>query len=135
MNNDGCSILVPDQKAGLQSQSGAALLLTMILMLLFSLLTLGLYELLQTSTQITGNHRLDLRTSYVADAGAEAAINELRNDPEWGGFGPTPFGGGTYEVVVSYDDSGTPPIVTIESTGTISGFQRKLIVEIEITGL
>ena len=125
-------MLGPDQKAGLQSESGAALLLTLILMLVFSLLTVSLYELLQTSIQITGNHRLDLRTTYIADAGAEAAINELRIDPEWAGpISVTPFAGGAYEVVVVSNDPG-PGDVEILSTGTISGFQRRLRVIINV---
>ena len=122
--NGRCFILVPEQKTGLQSESGAALLLTLILMLVLSLLTVSLYELLQTSTQITGNHRLDLQTTYIADAGAEAAINELRDDPSWNtGFSATSFGGGTYEVTVINPGSGD---VEIQSTGTLFGFERKL---------
>lgn len=135
-------MIILKQKTDLQNERGAALLLTMILMLVFSLLTVSLYELLEASTQITGNHRLELRTTYIADAGVEDAINELREDINWDSGFPDPGvefpagSGNTY--TVSVDDvviTPNPAIAArkyIVSTGTIAGFQRRLEVYVDL---
>ena len=128
----------PISRNGLRNESGVALLLTMMLMLLLSLLTVSLYELLQASAQITGNHKLDLQTTYIADAGVEDAINELRDDPEWTTPDPmiVSFSDGQYEVnILSNVPDPNPGIfrkVKIRSDGTVSGFQRRLEVEVDI---
>ncbi len=123
-----------------RNEHGAALLLTLILMLVLSLLTVSLYELLQASTQITGNHRLELRTTYIADAGVEAAINELRVDPSWvdagGVFIDVAFGDGTYTVNILNNDFSLDPTIFREadiiSTATVFSFQRKIEAHVAI---
>ena len=133
-------MMVTNRKTDVQNERGAALLLTMILMLVLSLLTVSLYEMLQASTQITGNHKLELRATYIADAGVEDAINRLRNTPTWAGTIPSeefPAGSGnTYVVDVDNSPSelGTPVLreATITSTGTLSGFQRALSVHVHV---
>ena len=102
------------RKADLNNECGAALLLTMILMILFSLLTLSMFDLLSTSTQISGNQRQDLTTVYIADAGVEHAIKELRADPKpsYGlitGAVTFPSGGdGKYEAAISLESPSFP---------------------------
>ena len=119
-----------------QSERGAALLLSVMLMVVLSLLTITLFELLTASTQITGNHRLEIRTLYIADAGVEAAINELRGNPDWSdGFADIDFGDGKYTVDVFDADPTNPAIYDekdIASTGTIDGFDRKISVHVKI---
>lgn len=119
-----------------QSERGAAMLLSIMLMVVLSLLTITLFELLTASTQIAGNHRLEIRTLYIADAGVEAAINELRDDPTWGtGFTDIAFGDGKYTVNV-FDAAPTNPAIYDEkdiiSTGTIGGFDRTVSVHVKI---
>ena len=128
-------------KADLQSERGAALLLTMILMLVFSLLTVSLYELLEASTQIAGNHIQDLKAVCAADAGVEDAINQLllveatrdSTDPVvvTGGLSS----GGTYTATIM--DAATPnPTFSHEkdivSTGTFLGVTRQIETHIGI---
>jgi len=127
----------PTGYTALRNESGVALLLTMMLMLMLSLLTMSLYELLQTSVQITGNYELDLQTTYIADAGVEGAINELRYDPGWTtGFSNVSFSDGTYGVTILSNvldpNPGIFRKVKIRSDGTMSGFQRRLEVEVSI---
>ncbi len=130
-------MLARKSKAVLQSESGAALLLVMILMVVFSLLTLAMFDLLKTSTQISGNHKRDLRTIYIADAGVEDAINQLRENPDLAVdaanpviIGPTSFADGTYTTTIKY--AGIPLSPTfhsqkdIESTGTLHGLSRTI---------
>lgn len=126
-------------KPDLRDEGGAVMLLTIMLMVVFSLLTVTLYELLKVSTQISGNHRLDVRTIYVADAGVEDAINALRADPGIDNDANYEFTGtltdGTYSVVVEdcertgmsiYDEA------DITSTGTLSNYQRKIKAHVKI---
>lgn len=134
-------MMLTNRKTDIQNERGAALLLTMMLMLVLSLLTVSLYEMLQASTQITGNHKLELKASYIADAGVEDAIDRLRDAPGLTGDFSVEFpagSGNTYavEVVRNVDVSGlgSPVIreVVITSTGTSSGFSRKLQVHLHI---
>ncbi|MFC1717353.1 PilX N-terminal domain-containing pilus assembly protein [Candidatus Poribacteria bacterium] len=127
----------PTSNAALRNESGAALLLTLMLMLVLSLLTVSLYELLQTSSQITGNHRRELKTTYIADAGVEDAINILRSNPYEIAqtFPVVSFGNGEYEVTILSNepvDAGILRGVDIRSVGTLSGFRRAIEAHIQI---
>lgn len=127
-------MLALDQKNELQNERGVALLLTMILMIVLSLLTVSMFELLKASTQIAGNHKQDLQAMFIADAGVEDAINQLRNVPTLADP-PAPdltlaavdFAGGSYTVTIK--DTGTTNAVffrekDITSTGTFRGVTR-----------
>ena len=101
MNRVDSPTVILTRRFHLQEQRGAAMLLSIMLMVVLSLLTITLFELLTASTQITGNHRLEIRTLYIADAGVEAAINVLRDAPDESDDIPeTVFGDGTYTVLV-----------------------------------
>ena len=94
------------QEIKLRDERGAALLLSIMLLVLFSLLTVSMFKMLSITGQITGNHRDDLKAICSADAGAEDAIDQLRIDPTLGDGGiPHVFAGslttgGTYQVVI-----------------------------------
>ena len=131
-------MLLPNRKIEPGDERGVALILTMMLMVVFSLLTLGMFNLLTTSTQISGNHRLDLRTTYIADAGMEDAINELRDSPDSldGSTFSESFEDGTYTVTVE-NAPVTNPVAfyrekDITSKGTISGFERTIVAHVVI---
>ncbi len=129
-------MLALDQNGSLRDERGAALLLTIILMMVLSLLTVTLFELLQASTQIAGNHRQDLQAINTADAGVEDAINRLRIDPDdTAAFSGDLSGGtyGTYEVSIA---TVADPVFyrerLITSTGTFRDITRTLNVHIGI---
>jgi Tfp pilus assembly protein PilX len=127
---------VRNHKIFLGEESGVVLIITMSLMIMFSLLTLGMFDLLKSSTQISGNHKTDLQTVYIADAGVEDAINELRKDPTLADdadydIASTSFADGTYTAKITNVDI-DPPTPTfiremdIESTGTLNGYSRTI---------
>ena len=130
---------VRNHKIFLGEESGVVLIITMSLMIMFSLLTLGMFDLLKSSTQISGNHKTDLQTVYIADAGVENAINELRKDPTLADDAALPypiatdtsFADGAYTVKIT-DVNTSPPTPTfiremdIESTGTLRGYSRTI---------
>jgi hypothetical protein len=124
-------MLALSSKFKLNCEKGSALLLVIILMVVFSLLTVSMFELLRASTQISGNYRRDLRAFYIADAGIEDAISRLRLNPDMGTVQDTveTFGDGNYEMdiyAVSYPDPSPSiyAIYRIVSTGTIGGLKR-----------
>jgi Tfp pilus assembly protein PilX len=123
-------MLVWGRKTVLQSERGVALLLTLMLMVVFSLLSVSLFEMLKASTQISGNHRFDLKATYIADAGVEDAINRLRINPDLGNSTFTgTLAGSTYSVTITDGSPSNAAIYDekdIESTGTVNDFSRTI---------
>lgn len=133
-------IMIPVQAANLQNERGVALLLTIMLMVVFSLLSVSLFEMLKASTQISGNHRLELRTLYIANAGVEDTIKRLcdADEVDWDNFvrglidpPEVSFAGGKYDpdiYVISTEIPDPSPSIygryRIVCTGTIGDFKR-----------
>ncbi len=121
--------------ARMEGQSGAALVVALIVMSLLALLTINSLDMLTINVQIAGNHAHELQASYIADAGIEDAIDRLRDDPNWdAGLQNVelPAGSGN-SYTVEIDNSEYPSII-ITSTGTAANFQRSLEAEVKITG-
>jgi Tfp pilus assembly protein PilX len=118
-----------------KGQHGAALVIALIVMTMLSMLAIGSLEMLTLNIQIASNHMHDLQALYIADAGMEDAIMELRSDSSWDtGFTDKEFpvgSGNTYTVTIDNSDS---PSIVITSTGIVSDFQRSLEAQVEITG-
>ena len=110
-----------------KEQRGAALVVALIVMAVLALLTVSSLDMLTVNVQIAGNHELELKASYIADAGVEDAIDRLRDDPTWdAGLTDVEFPAGsghTYTVAI---DNSTYPLIVITSTGTVPNFQRSL---------
>ena len=121
-----------------KDESGAALVIAMILMLALVVFTLSAFELLTASVQISGNHKNDSQALYVADAGIEDAIYQLRLDRNWNtGFTDKDFSGNSYTVSVTpviTDGLGNQVVVDVESAGTAGNFTRAIIARIKIVG-
>ena len=137
-SNTGRPTLVGIYHLAPKEQRGAALIIALIVMTMLSMLTISSLEMLTISVQISGNHVHDLQALYIADAGVEHAISMLRTNPTVpsGIYGPVEFpvsSGNTYTMTIanSYLSDGT---ANITSTGTVSNFQRALVVMVEITG-
>lgn len=139
-------MLALSSKLKMNCERGSALLLVTILMVVFSLLTVSMFELLRASTEISGNYRLDLRALYIADAGIEDAISRLRSDPDpanWVDPGeitlPT---GEKYKMDVYFLSSEYPDpspsmqaLYRIVSTGTIGGLERAIEVYVQFVAI
>jgi Tfp pilus assembly protein PilX len=66
------------QRINTKSEKGIALILALILMTLIFLLTLSAFEMVTVNTQIADNQIRDLQALYVAEAGIDDAIYQLR---------------------------------------------------------
>jgi Tfp pilus assembly protein PilX len=114
-------------------KKGVALLLALFTLVLASLLAISFMDLTTTDLQITDNLYRKNQALYLADAGVEYAIYQLRNDKNWNKTKKPidlPSGSGnTYSVTYS-STSGTitsvgalnsGPQVTLEAKVSVSG--------------
>jgi type II secretory pathway component PulK len=123
------------QRNKLNNERGVALILAMMVMVALSLLTVNSFEMLSGSISISRNHKDDLQALYVAEAGIEDAIIQLRYDRNWGvGFlDGKDFNGNKYIVEIE-NPSGSQDIVKITSTGKVGNFSRVLEAQAKIIG-
>lgn len=114
------------------TERGAALLLTLIVMITLISVVGGYLGFVQYSTRSTGAQIVDSQAIYLADAGLHKAIwNILTPVPQggWGKFGAggsrqedASLGAGTYSVTASR----TGNIYTIDSIGTVEAISRRV---------
>ena len=114
-------------------KKGAALLLAIFSLILISLLVVAFLEVTTIDLQIISNHLMRNHALYIADAGIEYAISQLRINDNWKKT-PRPIelpagSGNTYDVTYS-DVSGK-----INSKATLtSGQEIYLEAKISIKG-
>ena len=98
-------------------------------MLFISLIVVAFLDIVTIDQKIATNQIWDSQASFIADAGVETAIYELRLDNTYSGTGGDvefPSGSGdTYNVTVSGS--------IITSTGTIGDFSRTVEVNFSLT--
>jgi len=128
--NQVCLPFIPGKK----QESGVALIISLFVLFLTSVLIVAFLESLTTDLQITKNHSSELEATYIAEAGVEDALYELKQDSSWNaGFTDKLFpedSSSSYTVTI--DDSSYPEI-TITSTATLaSGYQRTLSATVEV---
>ena len=102
----------------MERKEGIALILGMFTMLFVSLLVVVFLDMVTIEQKISTNQIRTLQATYIADAGVEEAVYQLRQDDEWSGTGGDvefPSGSGN-SFNVSLDDN------TIISTGTVGNF-------------
>jgi len=112
---------------------GMALLLALFTLTITSLLVVAFLELTTTDLQITSNHFDKNQALYIADAGVEYAISQLKNNRSWSGTpGPIEFpagSGNTYSVtytstsgkIVSAARLSSGPQVTLQAKVNVRG--------------
>ncbi len=115
-----------------KQESGVALIISLFVLFLSSVLIVAFLGSLTTDLQITKNQVSALEATYIAEAGVEDALYELKQDSSWNaGFTNKTFpddSGSIYTVTIS----GYPEI-TITSTATLaSGYQHTVTATVEI---
>ena len=106
----------------IQSNRGSALLITLCLMGMMTLLALGALKNSNTDMELSFNNENSERAFYIADAGAKRAVYQIRTDTTWRtGFNNVGFSGGTYNVQLtdSTTNSALGDTILISSTGDI----------------
>jgi len=113
----------------IKSNRGSALLITLCLMGMLSLVALAALKNSNTDMELSFNNENSERAFYIADAGAKRAVYEIKTDSSWRtGYNNIGFSGGTYTVQV--DDSSTNAAlddsIVITSTGEILNANSKV---------
>lgn len=100
-----------------------------------TLFAVAMWELMTTDLEIITNHTRSMQSLYIADAGIEDAIYNLRQDKNWNtGFTDKTFplgSGSTYTVAVVDAPYGN----TLTSIGKIANFERKIVSYVLVSGL
>ncbi len=108
-----------------------ALLITVFVIALLSVLVMGMLQINTEETQLMQNQIFAAKALTIAEAGLNDAFSQIRTSRDWSsGFSNKSFEGGSYTVTVT----GTLPNRTIESTGTTSqGFVARLDADVTIS--
>lgn len=113
-----------------QRHNGSVLLIVIFLASLMSVLVIGMLQINTEELQLMRNQINVSESLATAEAGLNHALAEIRADENWStGFTSQSFNGGSYTVAVS----GSPPILTLESTGTSAhGFLTRIEAELNV---
>ena len=114
-----------------RKENASVFVLSLVVMTILFTVGVGYLHSVKRSAGITADQKGALQATLTAEAGVEAAIHELVEDPSWRtGFTEKPFGGGAYTVTVADNPDG---YVEIVSKGSLSSRGREVTVEVEVT--
>ena len=106
----------------LKDNKGAALIISLFVMLLLALIGAAALMSSSTETKISGNVMTSKKAFYAAEAGLERFKTTLKGDWDWsdnGGFsGSLSDGRSSYVVTVLASPAQTSSIIAIRSVGT-----------------
>ena len=111
-------------KTKLSNNRGSALLISLAIMAMLSLVALMAVNRSQTDFELSYNQLHEEQAFYLAEAGSQEALAAINADNDWRtGFYRVSFGGGIYSVnlVDSSADSTLFDTVVIRSTGFVDG--------------
>jgi type II secretory pathway component PulK len=114
----------------MQNKKGIALILAMFILVFVSILAVAFLWLITSDLMITSNHLGKLRALYIAEAGIEDAVSQLRaNGNHALNIGPISLGStGYYTVTYS---NGTSRV--IQSTGQVDNNQFTATIEAKVS--
>ena len=102
---------------GKKRQKGSVILMVIFVIALLSTLVTGMLQINTEEIQLMQNYVYAAQSKAIAEAGLNAAFNQLRTNSSWTtGFNGRNFGDGTYTVTVS----GALPNLTIASASATS---------------
>ncbi len=121
-----------------RQKAGSVLLMTVFVVALLSGLVMGMLQVNVEEIRIMYNQIRAAEALAIAEAGLNAALAELRSDPDWdSGFSDKTFSGGAYTVTVdgariaSVGTSATGYTARLEARVTISDTGPPHIVAID----
>ena len=108
----------------LNNQRGGALIISLSLLGMLTLICIMAVNTAQTDTEIAYNKINTEKSFYIAEAGAKSALAELNIDPDWEeGYSDYTFSGGAFTVSIedSTSDVSLADSVIVTSTGSYYG--------------
>ncbi|RKX20406.1 MAG: hypothetical protein DRP35_06105 [Candidatus Zixiibacteriota bacterium] len=118
----------------LKNESGAALIITLSLLMILSLIGITSIETAHTDVELSFNQQQAEKAFFIAEAGSNRAYVKLNNNNDWDtGFVNIQINDGTYDVAVRnfLDDPSLDDTVIITSSGTF----REALSIIELTAV
>lgn len=114
-----------------KTRKGSVIILVVFATALLAVLVAGIVQLNTEELQIMQNSVNASKALYVAKAGLNDAMSELRSDSDWNaGFANKSFGTGSYTVSVT----GTVPNLMIETDAVIAaGFNASLEADVTVS--
>ncbi|KAA3634258.1 MAG: hypothetical protein DWP97_07425 [Calditrichaeota bacterium] len=116
----------------LQSESGAALVITLTIMALLFMVALSSVDRSDTNVDMTFNQVHEEQAFYIAEAGAKRAFIQLNESNEWrDGYYGESYGEGTYTVTVldSISEPALLDTIIINSIGKVDGAEAVIVLE------
>jgi len=90
----------------LSNEKGSAMIISLVVLLMLGLIGAAAIETSNTDMDIAENYQTDMKSFYIAEAGAELAFTVVRDSLNWrAGFNKYPFAGGEFDVTVLGSDS------------------------------
>ncbi|ACA59486.1 pilus assembly PilX N-terminal domain-containing protein [Candidatus Desulforudis audaxviator] len=128
-----------------EGEAGQALVLVTMVVAIAIVVASALVTLGTGAVRVARAHTDDVKAYYIAEAGMERALAQLRLQPSWEGFvgnwegfdpadGSVAFGGGKYafEVAAGEWDSNMRREVTITSVGSYGSAQKTLVMPVRV---
>lgn len=117
----------------MRSERGIALVLALFVAVIVSIMVVSILDLTATDLKVARNLQEELKAYYIAEAGAETAIRELKNDVNWSdGFDNVQFppgSGGSFTVTISHPGSS---LIEVTSVGKIGETSKTVRVTLKV---
>jgi len=116
-----------------RDDKGSAMMISLVILLMLGIIGIAAVQNSNTDMDIAENYQTDMKSFYVAEAGAELAYTTIRDTAAWrAGFTDYPFAGGSFTVslVDSLTDPALDDTVLVLATGTRSGAVTRLEVKL-----
>ncbi|RKY32169.1 MAG: hypothetical protein DRP74_03165 [Candidatus Omnitrophota bacterium] len=116
-----------------KNKKGVAFILALFILVLVSILVVAFIDLVTSDLRITNNHLARLKAIYIADAGIEYAVSQLRVDRNWSvNSEETLFpAGSTSSYSVTYPKAGT--LRTIFCQGNLNNNEFVATIEAKVS--
>lgn len=109
------------------------MVLALFVTVIVSIMVIAMLDLMVTDLKVARNLQMELKAYYIAEAGAETAIREIKEDIDWSdGFTNVEFppgSGGSFTVTISHPSSS---LIEITSTGKIEQSSKTVKVTLKV---
>jgi len=107
--------------------------LALFVAVVVSTMVVSMLDLTTTDLKVARNLQEELRAYYIAEAGAETAIKELKNDVNWSdgfeGVSFPPGSDGSFTVTISHLDSS---LIEVTSVGKVGETNKTVKVTLKV---
>ncbi|OGX15062.1 MAG: hypothetical protein A2166_06495 [Omnitrophica WOR_2 bacterium RBG_13_41_10] len=120
----------------MENKKGIALILAMFILVFISILAVAFLWLITSDLMITSNHLGKLKALYIAEAGIEQAVYQLRLNKNWiANQWQSPFPvGSNSSYTLTYPESGETRVIVSSAQVENNKFQATVKAKVSIKG-